>query len=189
MAVGLGGILGFGLLMVYDLNSVIWRRKILHSFFSLGSFLIVVSTIVGVSDAGRENGNVKDSLGWFVLAATFLGVLVYTLFFALPFKETYQNGEDSEEKSKVCSHGMYALCRHPGVLWFFFFYLCLSIGMESAKLLGTGMVYSFCNFLYVVFQDRYTFPKVLEGYEEYKKDVPFLIPDKKSIARAVGKAD
>lgn len=189
MVVGLIGIFGFGLFMLYDLNSVLWKKKILNSFFSLGSFFIVVSTIVGVSDAGKENGSVGNSPVWLVLATVFLGVLVYTLFFALPFKETYQSGEDRKEKSRVCSHGMYALCRHPGVLWFFFFYFFLGIGMGSKKLLGIGMIYSFCNFLYVVFQDLYTFPKVLDGYYEYKKDVPFLIPNKKSVVRALGKTN
>lgn len=187
MGFGLGGIMGFGLFIVYDLNSVIWKKKVLHGSFLSGCLFIAVSTVLGVLDAGKEYGSLKGRAGWLVIAAGFLGVLIYTLFFALPFKETYQTEKNSQEKSKVCSQGMYALCRHPGVLWFFFFYLCLGIGLKSGGFLKMGMIFSLCNLGYVIFQDLYTFPRVLEGYAEYKREVPFLIPDRKSIARAVGK--
>lgn len=181
----LGGVIGFGLFIVYDVNSVVWKKKILHSFFLFGCLFIAASTVLGVLEAVKGYGSTKASAVWLVIAAGFLGVLIYTLFFALPFKDTYQNGQ---EKSNVCSQGMYALCRHPGVLWFFFFYLCLGIGLRSGEFLKIGMVFSLCNLGYVIFQDLYTFPKILEGYDRYKKEVPFLIPDRRSITRAIGKA-
>lgn len=187
MEFGLGGMIGFGLFIVYDLNSVIWKKKILHSFFLLGCLLIVASTVLGVLDVGKGYGSTKVSIGWLVIAAGFLGVLIYTLFFALPFKDTYQTEKNKQEKSKVCSQGMYALCRHPGVLWFFFFYLCFGIGLGSGGFLKMGMMFSLCNLGYVIFQDLYTFPKILKDYDRYKREVPFLIPDRRSIIRAMGK--
>ena len=39
------------------------------------------------------------------------------------------------------------------------------------------------NFLYIVMQDMYFFPKYIEGYEEYKKRVGFLIPKTRKIRR------
>ena len=44
----------------------------------------------------------------------FLVLLVYTLFFALPFHDTYIHGTTAPS---LCRSGVYALCRHPGVLW------------------------------------------------------------------------
>ena len=52
----------------------------------------------------------------------FLCLLIYTLFFALPFEETYCE----ENKLRAAyTEGMYGLCRHPGVLWFAGAYLCM----------------------------------------------------------------
>ena len=42
--------------------------------------------------------------------------LIYTLFFALPFDETYAKQNNGRY---VCDRGVYALCRHPGILCFF----------------------------------------------------------------------
>ena len=54
---------------------------------------------------------------------------------------------------------MYALCRHPGILWFFLLYLLLGLAMTPSPLLYHGLFYSLCNFLYAVFQDLWTFPQ------------------------------
>ena len=53
------------------------------------------------------------------IATIFFVLLIYTLFFALPFDKTYQN---ESEKRMAYTEGVYALCRHPGVLWFIGFY-------------------------------------------------------------------
>ena len=43
-------------------------------------------------------------------AILFLGLLIYTLFFALPFDETYV--KENHERLAY-TEGVYALCRHP----------------------------------------------------------------------------
>ena len=52
------------------------------------------------------------------------------------------------------------------------------------SLLSAGMVFSVLNVLYALFQDRVTFPKTFSDYGEYRKRVPFLIPNKESVLRA-----
>jgi protein-S-isoprenylcysteine O-methyltransferase Ste14 len=115
------------------------------------------------------------------MTALFFLLLIYTLFFALPFEETYvtQNG------CKTYDRGMYALCRHPGVLWFTGCYLFLWMTFGGKELLLLAMINCLLNFLYVVLQDGVTFPRVFTDYNIYKQRVPFLIPTVKSIQMCI----
>ena len=72
---------------------------------------------------------------------------------------------------------MYALCRHPGVLWFAGVYGCLWLAAglplwEAALLCGV-------NVGLVLFEDRCVFPALLEGYEAYQAATPFLLPGRR----------
>ena len=178
MTYTIAGVVGFLLFVLYDINSVLWRRKSLHCGFFAGNVLIIGATIMLIKRVWNEAFVSMGSVVWGLLALFFLGLLIYTLFFALPFGDTYQT---MGGRPQVCSAGVYALCRHPGVLWFFFFYLFLGLSLHSLQLMGTGMVLSLCNLGYVILQDMWTFPRSLGGYEEYKKSTPFLIPTKGSI--------
>lgn len=37
------------------------------------------------------------------------------------------------------------------------------------------------NFMYIIMQDYYSFPKLFTDYGEYKKTVPFLLMKKKNV--------
>ena len=104
--------------------------------------------------------------------------LIYTLFFALPFEETYC--EDNKLRAAY-TEGMYGVCRHPGVLWFAGAYLCMW-GMFGGWKQGIYfLLMIFWNYLYIIFQDLWTFPQTFFNYREYQKNTPFLIPNKESI--------
>lgn len=177
----MAGIIGFGLFFLYDINSIRWKNKILHLSFLAGCVILFAFTAGQfIQSAG---GARKQPAFWvcLIIAAFFLFLLIYTLFFALPFDDTYIQVQG---KGTVYDRGMYALCRHPGVLWFFLFYLFLGLALWPSPMFGMGLFYSALNFLYVVFQDTWTFPRTFEGYESYQKNVPFLIPNGKSIRTA-----
>ena len=40
----LGGAAAFGLFVFYDINSVVWKKKTLRSFFALGVLLLLAAT-------------------------------------------------------------------------------------------------------------------------------------------------
>lgn len=182
----IGG-LAFLLFIIYDLEQAGVLDKRFHSvvrlFFLLGFLLLAFSTmhIAGLQAAVYTS--------WTFCAVFFLGcalcfllLLVYTLFFALPFQETYVVQDVGH---KVCAQGMYALCRHPGVLWFTGFYLSLWFALSGFQLLCLALWYSCLNLCYVVFQDSYTFPKIFFDYAHYKQQVPFLIPNRKSVRQCL----
>lgn len=176
-----GGLLVFFLYLIYDLNSVLWQKKMLHGFFFLGNILLAGMTVFQVLEAVSQVRLCACFWIFAVLSGVFLLLLIDALFFALPFESTYL---EVGQKPCVCDFGMYALCRHPGVLWFFLFYLCLGIALYPSKLIYAGMFYSILNLGYVMFQDRWTFPQSFADYENYKRTTPFLIPNPRSIRRA-----
>lgn len=179
----LGGAAAFALYVLYDLNSVIWRKKFPQSFFGLGSLILLAAT-AGCLLREYAGAAVRRSVAarlFLIPGAMCLGLMVYSLFFALPFDETYVHPRG---KAAVYDRGMYALCRHPGVVWFCLLYLSLALAWGTAPVWEMGIIYSLLNVAYVVFQDRWTFPRTFDDYEGYQKRVPFLIPTAGSFKRA-----
>jgi len=121
----------------------------------------------------------------FLLIALAGALLEYSaLFPSLPSASTYL-GEN--ERNPLVDSGMYALCRHPGALWFPIFSLSLALGLGNWELLAAAGLASALNLLYVWFQDRLIFPKTITDYAQYRKSTPFLLPTRQSISRAIGK--
>ncbi|MBE6614644.1 MAG: hypothetical protein E7631_04985 [Ruminococcaceae bacterium] len=174
------GCTGFVLFLLYDINSITVKNRWLEKFFFAGLVLICISTVLTLLDALRlaAFGGIADTV-YICLSILSFAALLYCLFFALPFDETYIV---PEEKRCVYDKGVYAFCRHPGVLCFFAMYLFLGLAaMPSSSLLFCGMIFSLLNFAYVCFQDAVTFPRTFVDYHEYKKHVPFIIPTPASI--------
>lgn len=176
------GIIGFLLLVVYDINSIILKVKLLNSCFFVGFVLIITATI-GIVLTNLHMVLLEPfRMGVFgAISFLFFVLLIYTLFFALPFQNTYI--ESKQRDQTLQQEGIYALCRHPGVLWFIGFYLFLGLALMLPMLILAAFIFSFLNVLYIVLQDQWTFVKTFEEYEQYKKSTPFLIPNKESIKR------
>ena len=169
------GLLAFVLYFVYDLNDLFFHNKILHKSFLVGSLVLIVSTarIILMSDP------FQCEWFWLLAAIFFCGLLVYTLFFALPFEETYIKNSNQR---KVYSKGMYGICRHPGFWWFLFMYFCLGLAFPHSQMMPFGLLCSFLNGLYIWFQDVYVFERLFVDYGEYKHKVAFLIPRRRKNA-------
>ena len=176
------GMLGFLLFFLYDVNSFTWCSRLLHKSFALGVTLLAAATVLDLAAALRMGAfsGLKDLI-LLVAGALCLAALVYCLFFALPFAETYQ---DTDGPPAVCDRGVYALCRHPGVLCMLGMYLFWGLGALPATMLRNGLIFSGLNTVYVCFQDRMTFPRTFPDYPDYQKNVPFLIPTGASIRAA-----
>jgi len=179
------GVLCFVMFVIYDVNSVLWHNKILHKFFLFSCILLFLITIIQIYNALRICllFNIYKII-YLMLSILFFMLLIYTIFFALPFNKTYI---DKSEKLEVYDKGMYAICRHPGVIWFFFFYLFLGLAFNSYSIIINGIIYSICNFIYIIFQDLWTFPQTIQNYHLYKESTPFIFPTIKSLKAAINK--
>ena len=166
------GLSAFLLFAFGDLNTLRWKTKMLNAAFFLGCSLLLYSTasLVWPMLPGAPLWRLVLFGG---AAACFFALLMYALFFAIPFDETYLSQVTGR---KVCRTGMYGMCRHPGVLWFAGMYLCLYLAVPAAKLLMAALAFNAANLIYMLWQDVYLFPKTFVDYEDYKLSVPLLIP-------------
>lgn len=167
---------------VYDWNEAYKGNKILHFSFLVGCFLWGIGTIRLIFNGWQTMG-LKDPLRSFfgLVSILFFVLLFYTLFLALPLKETYV--DSSVALPDVCEDGVYGLCRHPGFLWYAGFYLFLFLTFPQFKLFIGSIILCICNFLYIWAEDSFFFPRMFSNYDGYKERVPFLLPSKSSILK------
>jgi protein-S-isoprenylcysteine O-methyltransferase Ste14 len=177
------GCFAFIFFFIFDLNKIIFIHKWINICFAMGIVLLGISTISLLFN------NVKGTelftpVQWLAGTLAFISLLlmVYTLFLGIPFTKTYM---EAKGRNTVVNTGMYALCRHPGVIWFFFFYLFLAWASGNMLLMWAAMVWTTMDIIYVYIQDRWVFSIILEDYQHYQKQVPFLIPDQTSIRNCI----
>lgn len=176
------GIVGFFLFVAYEFHTVTKKFSTFKPFFFIGISLIILSSCIAAYITVEQLGfKLINFLIFGFLGLVFLLLLVYSLFFAVPFSKTYVDTKN--HKAPVCTTGMYALCRHPGVIWFAGFYLFFWLSFGGTILLWQFIIYSTLNLLYIILQDKWSFIKCFDGYDTYKKNTPFLIPNIKSIIR------
>lgn len=177
------GSLAFLFFMIYDINSVTKKIRLLRSGFFIGCFLLIAATggIIFSTIAEMDWYSVR-TLVFMPMAILFLFLLIYTLFFAIPFQEAYIK---TSSPPKTCTTGFYALSRHPGVLWFMGFYFSLWLALSGSLLLLAGILFSLLNLFYIILQDRWIFMEIFPDYGDYKKTTPFLIPNDQSVRRCL----
>ena len=169
----LPGIAAFVLFVLFDINKIKWHNRLLNLCFGLGALLLAASTLLCIL-----HGEWTWRLGMIpalAAAAASAAALIYALFFALPFHDTYVEGEGVP----VVSKGIYGWCRHPGFWPFLLLYLFLWLSFGGRLLLAAAICYPLCNGIYIYIQDRWIFPQFIQGYDAYRKAVPFLIPHRR----------
>ena len=174
MDLGLG-FCAFALFFLSDCNDWKWSRPGLRFCFPAGGLLLAVST-AALAGAGTPPLPGAGRYAAMAGAVGFAFLLIRTLFFSFPVEASYAR---PGERRPVCTGGVYALCRHPGVLWFAGLYLCLW-GAAGVPL-PAGLTFTALNVALVVFEDSVVFPAVLDGYGEYRRTTPFLLPNGDSV--------
>ncbi len=177
------GCLAFAVLYVFDFNKIKQIHPTLNISFAAG-LLMLFGAAMGVWLSSPVSFRLPGPLPWIFgsLAAVALILQLYVLFFAIPFQETYL---ELEKSNKVVDTGMFALARHPGVIWFFFLFLFLWLATGKMMLMWAGIIWTAMDVLHVYIQDRYQFPLMFEDYDVYTRKVPFLIPTKDSIKNSL----
>lgn len=115
-------------------------------------------------------------LGWGLLLIS-LVLLIYSLFVNLPFRKTYIATGVGD---KLITTGLYALVRHPGVIWFIPFMLSLILVSKSSLLLIATPIFILLDILLVIIQDKFLFSQMFDGYDRYQRETPMLLPNRKS---------
>ena len=172
------GIMAFVLFFLGDINDAFVRSKLLKPCFAVGFILLAVATALSVKFTPGLR------LLWCAPALMFGALLIKALFFSFPVKAAYA---DAGAEKETVSSGVYALCRHPGVIFFAGLYICLVPGLGLPAL--DCALYIALNVLLAWFEDAVVFPRCLEGYAAYKSRTPFIIPNRESIKNCLSGTD
>lgn len=158
------GVCAFAVMATGDVNDAFFKKKPLKLCFPLGLMMLCFATAARLSFA-------KLGILWCAAAAVLLVLELYALFGSFSVSEAYAATDAPRQTSEK---GLYSLCRHPGIPLFAGLYICLHFG--AGLPLSDALAYIFCDLLLAVFEDAVIFPRLLGGYDDYKKRVPFIIP-------------
>lgn len=177
------GAASFLLSALSDVFGVLCPRRGAKLCFALGGGLLALSTLwLALLQGFSALSGPLWGVRWLMLLVSLsaLGLLVYTLFFALP-RGGSGMAPPPGDKLPLVDTGVYALCRHPGVLWLGLFYLALWAALGGPALGAAALLFPALDALYVLWQDRAVFPRSIRRYEEYRARVPFLLPSVRSL--------
>ncbi len=176
------GIIAFILMYVFDIFTL-YNNKVMKIIFGVsGIGLLIYSTIQVLVDSKIIYIPFLIRMISGSLCVIFIFLLIYSLFLELPFTKTYR---DEDHNNALVDRGTYALCRHPGVLWFGFSFLFLFLMTEKLFVLYAGIIWTLIDFIYVILQERYIFSKMFPEYKQYLKTTPMIIPTKNSMKRCI----
>ncbi len=177
-----GGLAGFVLMFAFDWMTTNKTGRSRGFVGLAGLSLLVASTLALLAvtvDAQRMLS--APGIAFTTLGLAFFGLLAYSLFFELP-KETYA-GEDP--RHLVVDTGTWALCRHPGLLWFALGYASLALAARSFPFSVAAIVWTVADIVYVILQERFFFRKIFADYERYAATTPMLIPNRASVEKCL----
>jgi protein-S-isoprenylcysteine O-methyltransferase Ste14 len=172
---------GLGFLSVQLLDIVSLKRiPVLKPLTVLvGNGLLVFSIIMLCLSPDKLALPVWSSwLGWVILPIA-LSMLIYSLYINLPFAKTYVATGVGD---KLITSGLYALVRHPGVHWFSLLLLALVLVSSSRLMLIAAPIWVLLDIILVAIQDRFFFGRMFAGYDNYRRQTPMLIPNRRSLS-------
>lgn len=176
----LTGSISFIFLFLFDYYSLKNHHIKKRIFGLLGLFLMIYSTAMVIVTSERISFSITVRSISAVLCAAAVFLLMYSLFLELPFMNIYVKQGHHKQLVDI---GTYALCRHPGVLWFGFVFLFSFITTGALLLMWAGIIWTSINIVYVYLQEKLFFYKMFSTYHVYVKTTPMLIPTKASIKK------
>jgi len=173
------GIFGFIVVHLFDIVSL--KRipsGVKPCVWTVGSGLLVYSLIMLCLKSNTLPLPIwSTGLGWGLLTLS-LFLLICSLFINLPFRKTYIATGVSD---KLITTGLYALVRHPGVIWFVLFMLSLILVSKSSLLLMATPIFILLDIVLVIVQDKFLFIRMFDGYTQYQRETPMLVPNWQSL--------
>jgi protein-S-isoprenylcysteine O-methyltransferase Ste14 len=174
------GMTSFAFILVQDWASCRRARIPQIIALALAALTLASSAAILIASPGRIGLPLWAKTAGWALSLAFLSLLVLSLCLEVSFA-------GSEEGVRVLNDsGTYALVRHPGVIWFFFFHLSLALATGSALLLASVPCWTGANLILAAVEDRVFFPRLFGApYLAYKRSVPFLVPNGGSIRKCL----
>jgi protein-S-isoprenylcysteine O-methyltransferase Ste14 len=183
------GTIAFGCAFASDYISALHKHRGGGTMFCISVLLLSVSTIILIitSDAAAAFRGNTAFFHWIFLVFSVISLLMLfvSVFFVLLRGGSSSLPPRDDRKRPLVDSGLYALCRHPGVLFFCLFYFFSAISFGGTGLWTAFVMYSVFDIIYALWQDRFVFPDTISDYQMYRRTVPFLIPTWKSIKKCL----
>ncbi len=176
------GCFAFLFLYIFDFLKLKNSPRLSGVFFFLGFCLLLFSSF-RIAVLGNIAFLLPMGIRVFLIILAFISFigLLCALFFVLPFQKTYIKPEENN----VVDTGLYALCRHPGVLFFAAMYLFWFLATGRTDMFFAMILWTAMDILHVYIQDKFFFSKTIKGYDRYRLTVPFLIPTRVSFKKCM----
>jgi protein-S-isoprenylcysteine O-methyltransferase Ste14 len=129
--------------------------------------------------------NIKSDLTYLTYIKVALAVLFFTLIIYSNFIEIGLKSPYSIEKRNAYTGGTYRIVRHPGFLWFLFLMILVVLIYRNRGFTLIAMSMVGMNFVLILVEDIFIFPKIFINYENYRKSIPFIIPGSNIIRRRI----
>jgi protein-S-isoprenylcysteine O-methyltransferase Ste14 len=172
------GVIAFSIALLFDWISI---KKVKHvklfaalSTVGLHGFSLYLA-IWSVERFSLPSG--LFILGWIMLPLFSL-LLVYSLLLEVPAGKTYYKTGGS---NRLTVTGSYALTRHPELLWYVLVLIALIFIFSSKVLLIEAPMWAIWKLVCVIVQDKLLFPEMFAEYQQYQKETPMIIPNRKSV--------
>ena len=180
------GIIGMGALLLFDINNMEHNNDRLETLYTVGGGLLGLMYLDVIPKSLAKEGGLPTALRivFGVLAAVSFVLLTYSAFFA--GKRT-RWGKQREKNAarwwerELADTGLYAMCRHPSAV--FFMILNVSLIYAVNWTYYQAVIFAVAGLLLAYYEDRYVFPELIKGYDQYKRTTPFMLPNKESMRR------
>lgn len=169
------GTIGFLAVAAYDLAQV-YRRKRAAIALSIIGYLGVAASIgfLAFSDS-PANTSFSLLLLKIIFATGFFLLLLYSVIIEIPL--ILRHAKPAPKGARyVVAEGTYRLVRHPGFLWFTLMWVSIILIYLNPFITVDGLCLVALDFLLIVLEDRFFFPRIFTNYGWYKKHIPFLLP-------------
>lgn len=176
------GTLAFVFFFFFDVYTLKNQRVKKRFYGIIGVGVLVYLVVMVTVNSIRIDFPIPLRIAAFVFWVGITFLLIYSLFLEIPFVKTYAKKQQNNELVK---NGTYALCRHPGVLWFGLSFLFFFYTIGAVLLIPAGIVWTSVDVLYVYLQEKLIFYKIFPDYKDYVKITPMLIPTKVSIKKCI----
>ncbi len=110
-------------------------------------------------------------------------LLLYTTFLE-PYRSRPRHTERDRQESPVIVTGTFALSRHPDTLWLIGWLISFAVALPTQETPCLLVIWMLLKLVFSAIQDRWLYPSILEGYEGYRREVPYLLPTKRSMKHA-----
>lgn len=171
----------YALFFAYDVRTVSSAANARSGLlFAAGCVFVLASLIVIFATQFAACPWDVLSILCLIIALIAAALTIKALFFSLP-ANTYAAPEQGRP---AYTKGMYALCRHPGVLWLCVALVAVAVMLRTPAAVVGCLVLCAGDVAYMLFQDRWSFPRTFCDYEAYKRSTPLILPTAASVRRA-----